>query len=565
MIRQQISEIQQKLSLIRDLAKAEKFNEELAHLDSGVKVIIGANYFPLLDPFLTERMKVHTHLSNTALACVDCMLLASPRVRNPNAASLYQSFVEFATGKEPQEVDLDPVLQPLFPFVVRVHYDREHCVAGSRPIVTLSIASKAEFSVSFESISIVFNQDDSPTDDIFVMGESITIAGRGVWRVSRERELKPAISVETIKAVIVKLHGVSVKIARTFCDPLRISPDESACKFEYVLPKRFIVGAVLPVRVKLSAVEQRLDQVSVQFRSDVRAGGGWEPTDLVVSARCGDISIGKEKAILGNLEPGTAFDIDLTIRHGAPVFCRLVMSLGFSTALSGVGEFEKQITFDFVSPFTAQMRMYDSNYQELPPGVLSFEKGEEIHVEMSCTNDMEFPMTICGVNSTTARIDTVDLPVVIEPGEVFTFLGTLSEPGVADVLITYETELTGRCEYRGYSRRVEQFARRVKFDFISPATVVRHQEFETRIVIDNTAPNAELAVIMLEVQNAPGFFVNGPTKKMVTVFRGRTKEIPIRFLPLEAGSTTLPPILLADTCGKMEPKKFMVPIVVTFQ
>ena len=565
MIRQQIGEIQSKLTLVRELAKQDKLPEQLAHLDSGINGIIASNFFPLLDPFLAERMRVNKLLSNTANFCVDCLLRSSPQMRNPAAAACYREFVEFAAGKDPQTVDLAPALQPLFPIVFKARYDREHCIAGARPFVSLSVASKAEFPIEIDSVSIVFNQDEGLVDDVFTMGEKFTLPARGMVQFKKERELKPAISEERIKAVIIKMESVSLRVVRDFCEPLRISPDESACKVDYVLPKRFVVGAVLPVRVVLTACEQRLEKVSVQFSSEVMVGGMWEPTELIVSGKCGDKSVGKDKTVVGNLEPGESLNIDLMVRHGVPVFCRLLWKLGFSTAQSGVGEFEKQVTFDYVAPFTAQIRMYDSNYQELPPGVLSFEEGSEIHVEMSCTNHMEFPMTIHEVNSTKARIDSVDLPVVVEPGEVFTFIGTISEPGVADFCITYETELTGRCGYRGHTKRVERFARGVKFDFVSPATVVRHQEFETKIVIDNTAPGAELAVVMMEVQNAPGFFVNGPTKKMVTVFRGRKKEIAIKFFPLEAGSTTLPPILLADTCSKYEPKKFVVPIVVTFQ
>jgi hypothetical protein len=84
---------------------------------------------------------------------------------------------------------------------------------------------------------------------------------------------------------------------------------------------------------------------------------------------------------------------------------------------------------------------------------------------------------------------------------------------------------------------------------------------------DTQFPSAnEISLVTLEIQAFPGFFVEGPTKMVVMVFLGQKSVIPISFLPLIAGSTTLPPIILTHNESGLseEQQTFSVPIVVTY-
>ena len=564
-MKSQFGDISQKLRRARDLFAEQKFDEERTLLDQSIDGIIKLNYFPLLDPFLAERMKLAKATGDVAGLCIDALLRADPHVRTRDAAAVFKEFVAEAEGKGEQAVELPRSLQPLFPVVVRAHYGCESCVAGTQPTVFVSVASKAGFAVDIASVALVLGHDSVAEDEVCEITGAFTLNARGVAKFSAERNVKPAVAVERIEAVIVRIGCVCVRFTGEFCAPLRILPDEGACRIDYVLPKRCIVGAVLPVRVTLAADTQKLENLSVKFASEARPGVAWEPAEVIVAARCGDKDLTKGAVELGSLEAGSSLELELSVKQGAPVLCRIVMTVAFSTALSGVGEFQKEMTFDFVAPFTAHMRMYDCNYQEMTSGVFSFEKGSHMYVETSCLNNMEFPITVLEVKSSMSEIDCVDLPIVIAPGEEFTFIGTVTEAGVAEVSIAYETELTGRCEYSKKTPQLVQFTRGVSFDFVSPATAVRHQEFEAEIIIDNTDGDTELATVMVEVQMSHWFFVNGPTKKIIPVFKGKKRVIPIKFFPLDAGSTTLPSIVLTDTGGKCEPKKFSAPIVITFQ
>jgi hypothetical protein len=103
----------------------------------------------------------------------------------------------------------------------------------------------------------------------------------------------------------------------------------------------------------------------------------------------------------------------------------------------------------------------------------------------------------------------------------------------------------------------------------SPPTGVRYHKFEAKVTIEKNAQadnTNDLALVSVEVQTVPGFFVEGPTKRVIAVFVGQKTVIPIRFFPLTAGSLTLPQITLTDTTpgSQVKPKKLLVPIVITY-
>jgi hypothetical protein len=116
---------------------------------------------------------------------------------------------------------------------------------------------------------------------------------------------------------------------------------------------------------------------------------------------------------------------------------------------------------------------------------------------------------------------------------------------------------------------VEQQVRTVAFTLDSPPTGVRYQRFEAKITIKKMNGKSQhdpgVSDIALEIQAVPGFYIDGPTKKSFVAFAGQKTEIPIGFFPLEAGPTTLPPITLTEIVANPKPKRFLAPIVITFQ
>jgi hypothetical protein len=69
----------------------------------------------------------------------------------------------------------------------------------------------------------------------------------------------------------------------------------------------------------------------------------------------------------------------------------------------------------------------------------------------------------------------------------------------------------------------------------------------------------------MEIQGVPAFYVDGPTKKTFSVFTGQKTVIPIRFLPLEAGSTTIPQITFTEVgSDDAKTKRLVSAIVVNY-
>jgi hypothetical protein len=445
---------------------------------------------------------------------------------------------------------------PLFPIGATVRYDATRIVAGRRPFVHGTIWSRAAVPLRIDSVALALSHSE-----IFEVGADIRLDANGAHRFKVARTLPPAISEESIDAVIFRIGNAKIRIDKIYCDPLHISPDASACAVEWTLPKRCVIHTEFPLVVRLRAADQRLKKVEIWFGSGL---------PVTISGRFGGVQIGKSRAHLPDIEPNGVVELPLTITASQEVHESIDMVLSFGTALAGVGEFVNPIPLAIESPFAVRLKYFDTNWQELEVRGLAFETGSYIVVEGYLTNILGCPVTICAVRGTLVSVEAGALPAVVRPREAFTFIGRAVKPGQAEISIAYEAETVGAWTLPLKTAAIEHVPRSVTFTLDAPPTGVRFQRVDARIVIEKsdspTRSEADVSVISIEVQQVNSFYVEGPTKKAIVVFAGQKREISIGFFPLEAGPMTLPPMTVTETTlTGHKAKKFVAPIVITFQ
>jgi hypothetical protein len=556
------AEIAQRLDWVRFLNKQEPHGDDLLRLNSAVSDIIKSRYFPFLAPFLSERMTRNLGARDYPSYVLDGFISLSPLVRQRSPDNVFLNLMSMLRQMITTTINVTSEYLPLFPIVATVCYDLEKIVAGNKPSLHFTLSSKLSLAVVIDSVAVAVSHDQSAAEEIVEVAWSVTVDRRLPAKFSSVRSLPPAIKKESVKAVVLRFANVWIRMGQFYCRPLHVSPDASACLIEWRLPKRCVIGAAFPLSVMLRAADQRLEHVQMGFNVSA---------PVTLSGRYGDADIASGKADLPNIDPGGLLELQLSVKSSQEFQGAVEMVVSFGTALSGEGEFVKPIHLDILGPFKARMRFFDTAYQELDTKLgLSFESGSYIVVETTMTNVLECAITVLAVEGSLVAVEAGSLPAVVGPDEAFTFLGRITKPGQEKIIIHYEAELVGRCPLYLHTPAAEQQLRTVTFALDSPPTGVRYQKFKANVTIkkmNGKSPHdPEVSDVVLEIQAVPGFYIDGPTKKSFVVFAGQKIEIPIAFLPLEAGPTTLPPITLTEIiASNPTPKRFLAPIVITFQ
>jgi hypothetical protein len=556
------AEIVQRLNSMRGLGRQAN---DISRLDSAISDVISRNYFPLLPALLSERMAICLEQKNFAQYVADSFIRLSHLVRLPNPTAAFEDLITFLRHMQPLTITVAPKYFPLFPIAVSAHYDRDRVVAGTLPHVHLSLRSRLPCPVKLDSVSLVVIHDDARQEEVFELSTDHSLWTHGVTTIDKVRKLPPAISQEAVEGVIFRFGPVSLRLQKHFCGPLHVSPDISACRIEWSPPKRCVIGADLPLTVVLHAADQRLEQPLLWFTPEA---------PITISGRYKGVDIGSVRAKLPDIDPHGECALELTVKSLQEVCMPVEMVVAFGTALSGTGEFKTSIPFDFQNPFVVATRYFDAGGQELMGAEqpLVFENESYIAVETSLTNNLECPIRVLSIGGTLSALDFGDLPAVIESGEVFTFVGHATKPGQADIVVGYAAELVGRCDFRWKTQTIDQLSKGLTFALEAPPAAVRGVTFEARVVIEKRATwlasreESDVAMIGLDVQVAAGFFIEGPLKRVVVVFAGQKKIIPIKFLALDAGPATLPAIVLTEVGGPApKTRRLIAPIAITYQ
>ena len=332
------------------------------------------------------------------------------------------------------------------------------------------------------------------------------------------------------------------------------------------MPPRCIIGARLPVQITLTADEQKIERLNVHFKTEDQS------FPIEIKGHMNDIEITDQVTQLPDIDPFQSITLDMTVFSSTPSFNTVIFTVNFGTALSGTGEFNRPLQFQFLSPFSSEIKIYDDNFIEVPSYIQPvLETGANLTAEVTLMNQIESPVNLTKITSDEEKltINTVELPVLLNPFETFSFFAILKQPGSPEFSLSYQTEGIDSNTFSIQLPAVTEQSRHVLISVKTPRSVALNQEFNTTIIIerinDNVGPN--VVPIRFEISNSPGFYMCGPIKKHIEyIFKGQKKEFQVSFLPLKAGSTTLPQLQFTDTSIKnSKPNVFIIPIVVTYQ
>lgn len=550
----------------KSLMTNENYDEAYSVLTEGRQSVFKTNFLPLLDPFLEQRILCSTKLNKQDDICTDYLIRLSSEVRTPNPKQIFDSLSNFLDDIASIKFDFVEYLQPLFPLTFSINYEKELIVTGSDVNIQTAILSKSSVPIYIDSISYVLSHDgDDAKEEVIQISDYQEIRPRQPIKIKTQRSLPSAISSETIKYVILKIKSAEIRLSLPNPPKLLISPDESTCKIDIKIPSKFIVGAHVPLQITLTASEQKLERLKISFTE--------QPSDsLQIHGIVNNHEIENQQAELPDIQPNQSMTLDLTVYSGIPALYDVKFAVKFGTESSGSGEFVREMQFNFITPFTTDVKMLDDNFIELPSNTLPvLEPSVDLTTEIVLMNHIDSPITLKQISNDPDQIsiEYFELPVTLEPYETFSFLGNIQKPGAHKIGITYETEGINSDPYLVELPEVLEHQRHVTFTFTSPHVVPLHSEFSTTIGIEriDEVGGPEVIPTKIEIENSSSFFTEGTASNHVEyLFRGQKKEINLKFYTLKAGSTTLPKITLTDlTVDTPKPKIFITPIVITYQ
>ena len=549
------------------LYEKNQLAESKKELNSIFNELLISNYFPLMHQVLFLRSNINKKLKFYEDYCSDILLLISPLINNSNSFEIFESLLLFLKDIEPITIPIPPPLIPLLPIKLEIFYDSYEIVAGNKPQIILKIISYLPDIVKFDDIMVFC--DHIPGQLIGESLGSLIVEPKKRIFLKKFINIPPAVSNQTINSVLLSFNNLKIKIDQNFGLSLKVSPDASACMIDVKMPERCITGALLPFSINLTAGDQKLNNLSIDFIYDEKI----YPIKIL-NKNDNNNEILKNNHF-DNIEPNQSLNLDLYIQSLMPIFTKVIMIVSFDTALSGKGDFKRPLLFNFQPPFEASVRLFDENFDECSKtNGLLLETGSIIHLETILTNNLEIPVNINSLSSNIKKIDIDGLPVTLLNGESFTFFGIINKGGEGNISIEYNAEDVGNCIFTFKCPKIQEFTRPVTFEFESPSMAIKLKEFESKIIIDrkgddiyNELIEVNIEIERKEVQNDhSSFFYSGPVKKLIRIGRNQKKEISLKFLPLETGSMFLPKITLSTNIKDGMPKRiFKLPIVVAYQ
>lgn len=560
------TEILRSLEKSKSLNSKENYEEAYNELTKGIQKVLKSNFLPLLDVFFNEHILSSINLKKNFDVCTDYLTRLAPEIRTIDPNQVMQNFLDFLDSSSQMKFIFPKHLRPLFPLKFSIKYDQPLIVAGNKVNILTTVISHASVPFHIDNLSYALLHDsDNEKEDVISIANDLQIQPRQPIKLTTERTLPAAISTERIRGVIIKIKTLELRIPLKV-PALLISPDTSACKINIKMPPRCIIGARLPVQITLTADEQKIERLNVHFKTEDQS------FPIEIKGHMNDIEITDQLTQLPDIDPFQSITLDMTVFSSTPSFNTVIFTVNFGTALSGTGEFNRPLQFQFLSPFSSEIKIYDDNFIEIPSFVQPvLESDANLTAEVTLMNQIESPVNLMKITSDEEKltINTVELPVLLNPFETFSFFAILKQPGTHEFSLSYQTEGIESNTFSIQLPTVLEQTRHVNISVKTPHSVVLNEEFTSTIIIerinDNEGPN--VVPVRFDILNSAGFYICGPIKKHTEfIFKGQKKEIQVTLLPLKAGSTTLPQFQFTDTSIKnSKPSVFIIPIVVTYQ
>lgn len=548
--------------------RKEDSNEAEKGLRNIILELIHSYFFPILDMALKAHDEICEMLSNEAEQCFDLFLRLSPYCRCPEPEDVFKRLLEhFHTTKGNLDTKfVDPAFLSIFPIKIKLEYFQQEVISGEKAKIKIEISSFIKFPITIDNFSIIFNHIDNSDErksgiDIVSIKDNIKLEPNFDVKLTQERTLPPAISSEKIEFAILRFDKFSLKIPIKTA-PILISPDPNALKIEAILPDKCISDIYLPFNIKLTASDQKIQKLSFIFIDENK------DIPILIEGKCN----GKEfrqgqKVALSDIDPFNHIDLLMRIKSNSPILKKVYLQLSFGTQLSGTGIFTKTYVFDFQSPLITKFTVYDENFvaiQNLSQSLLGM--GYNYTIMTNLRNNIHLPLTIKSIQGTLNQlVNQEDLPIKLKPNEEYNLIGKIDSKGSYDSIFNFNIDgipddITSiiKLPY------IDSQSNTITYKINSPMYVTKFKEFSVEVEIQKSpSTTTDITKVIFEIGKSPAFLVREYVKKNIFIFPGQKKILKIKIFPIESGSTVLPEITLSEIKPSVEPKKFLIPIIIT--
>lgn len=564
------TEIIQQINYCKSLNTQQNYQEAFNQSSSLIPQIMNLNFNPLLCSIVTENLLAATKISKFSSICTDYFMLLSPKLRPQNPDNIFNKLSDFIDSQNNLLISFEGFYTYFFPIDIDIHYNLFNIVAGNKPTISISFLSHLPKNIEISNFSLVFTHEgkSSNEEEMKRIQGPFELTPKFKKSTSIVRDLPPSISKENIIAIIIQIKQIFIRLSIRNT-VINVIPDEKALKIESKIPKKSIICTDLPFTIKLTADNQKIEKLNILFTTE----NPKIPLTITGSYNKTNIEIGK-KIDLPDINPHDSIVLNLLIHTFTPIFNPVIFKYSFGTSLSGIGEFEKIFSFDFQSPFIANLQLYDENYMIIPPNEApSIVEGKMILFEVSLKNNISIPIKILKINPTSFFDQEQEKSSFeILPYEQYNFIGEIKTDGIYDLNIEYQTDEIEKAVFTLKMPAIVNAVRNFSFDIDCPLSSPVFKELEMKLKFDrneigydNDSPN--VCSILVDIAPSDNFFIQGSLSgHKLYLFKKQTKEISLKMIPLATGSLTLPQLTITDlTLSPPKPKKILKSIVINYR
>ena len=557
------TEVIKRINKAQELVSANDFGAAKEEINWCIDKITEYNFYPLLDILLELDSKINEKEENASENVLDLIIRQSAEIRSVHSKELIEKLIEIS--KQPKEIETEIPLKyfNISPLKAKVLFACSEIFSGKDIDFELILDSEFSKSLQIDDITITFKAADGS-----LCAEKIgsNYELKPNYPLKLHKTFLPSITTQslTVANIKLKIQNITLILMRKEDEKITIIPDENSCKIDVSLPERCIIGTKLPLTITLTSGEDELKDLTISLLYDD------QQSPITISGEYNGKKVEKVTKI-GDVAPNTVVKFDLTILTPIPISTDIILSVMFSTQQFENAVFKKPIKFNFISAFDTYFRYFSEDLEELighnQKPVL--EEGSKIIVETKLRNSLTIPLTIKKFSGSLDYPDINPLPTTINANETFTFIGFLTKPGPAQVIVHYSAENIDDAFVCFNTPPVKLQKCPLSFVYEHPNEAVVNKEFDVKLIIHKPEgdPNdPEFSEYVVFLDKTPYFFNSGFGKQTIILGKNQTKEIKVTFLPLVTGSSFIPRITIFDPKNREAfTKTFLAPIIIAYQ
>ena len=557
------SEVIKRIKKAEELFSSNDVENAKEEINWCIDKIIEYNFFPLLDNLLDLKSKINEKEEKNPETLLDIMIRQSPEIRSSKSKDLFEKFIEFTKQTNEIETEIPLKYYDISPIKAQLLFKSSEAFSGKDINFEFILDSALYQKILIDDATVTFKAADGSlyTEKIESNFELQPDIPKKI-----HKSFIPTITTQslTVTNIKLKIQNITLILLRKEDEKIMIIPDENSCKIDVSLPERCIIGTKLPLTITLTSGEDELKDLSISLLYDDKQ------SQITISGEYNGKNIEKQTKI-GDVKPHTVIKFNLSILTPIPISTDIILSVMFSTHQFENAVFRRPIKFNFISAFDAYFKYFTEDLEELTAHNQRpvLEEGSKIIVETKLRNTLSIPLTIKKFEGTLEYPDINTLPATINANETFTFIGYLSKPGSAQVIVHYSAENIDDAFVCFQTPKVKLQKCPLTFVYEHPNEAVVNQEFDVKLIIhkpEGDPHDPEFAEYVIFLDKTPYFFNNGFGKQTIIMGKNQTKEIKVTFLPLVTGSSYIPRITIFDPKNREEfTKTFLAPILIAYQ